>query len=446
MSAGRAPISELLQMRRSAHQFLVRHAPAFFALQEAFAGPMLMPPSLSATAGAEPMERLVALAADEATRLSHAELFTLDPDATLAALAYGARLQAGAADVAPAGSGKIDGQGIVPPTPAGFLCWATPIIGTSDQMPIIGVHWGRITTSGTWGTWLVRWADAAAVLASGVGDVWAPGLFTPQLADDMLTRTGPVCYAGSSFLQGPDDGADRGPAAFPFTHLRGLAPTTAPTDLLDPDDTLTHIVLASWAMLTPDPAQPARPPHLARHTAPAQEAEADRRAGLPARSATLVTAPTLRPTDPLPKGLDEEFRQLCMRFVALVAPDAPAGPSPDEVIADLLRRYDAEVVVMAAYRSNRQVLRMLADKARTSSLTVLTEMLDIPPADGTQLSGHQAWIALRRLLLAPSPEPTLPPPGISPTDLLRAMGTFQACALMRLAGNQHRDDLSLIHI
>ncbi|TYB43882.1 hypothetical protein [Actinomadura chibensis] len=446
-------ISESLRIRRSAHQFLVGYAPLWFALQEEFTGPMLVPPSLPVGPDAEPMERSVALAADEAERLGHAELITLDPGATVAATSYGARLQASAAVDALAGHGTIAGHGIVPPATAGFLRWATPITRGADEAPITGVHWGRVTTPETSGVWLAFWGDLSGLFVRGLADIAAPHWFTPQLANDMLTEHLPIYYDESFFLQerdmplGPGATPDPAPATFPFTMLRFLPLTTLPAELpadrLDPDPTLAYIVLASWAMLTPDPDEPTRPPHLARLPVSAQEAEADRQAGLPpARHVTVVSAPTLRTTDPLPEGVDDDLNHLRMRIVALVAPDAPDGPSPDEVIADLLGRYEPEVAMMASYHASQQVLHALTVKTGTTHKKALTQILrTFAPGTGKPFD-DRAWPALRHLLLAQHQEPTLPPPEIAPADLLWALGTFQACALMRLAGNEHRSDRS----
>jgi hypothetical protein len=444
------PIRELLRGRRSAHRALVGHAPAWFALREELGERMLMPPSLPAAAGAEPAERLEALAADEAARLGGAELFAFDPEATSAAVSYGARLHAAAAaDTTPGGT--IRAPWIVPPTPAGFMRWATPITPGGGRAPIAAVHWGRITTPETSGIWVAFWGDLSALLGDGLADGSAPAWLTPQLADDVLAQNGQLCYDAASFLQIPDSphtprtpgstGANDPAAAFAFTYLRGLPLPTLPADQRDLDDALTYTVLASWAMLTPDLAQPAPPPHLARHAVPAQEVEADRKAGVPpARQVTLVTAPTLRSTDPLPPGLDDDVHHLSMRVFAMVADDAPDGPAPDDVIADLLSRYEAEVVMMAAYRASRQLLHAMADQDRTSRDTALARILSVlapavqGPSGGMPFDGR-AWTGLEHLLL-PADEPTLPPRGIAPTDLLWALGTFQACALMVLAGNE----------
>ncbi|MEV3927223.1 hypothetical protein [Actinomadura coerulea] len=455
-SPGTAPIWDLIgalfRGRRSAHQSLIGHAPTWFALREELGERMLMPPSLPAAAGAEPNERLKALAAEEAARLGDAELFAFDAAATSAAVSYGARLHASAAMADTAPDGTIAAPWIVPPTPAGFVRWATPITLPGNQSPITAVHWGRITTPETSGIWLVFWGDLSALLGDGLPDASAPPWLTPQLADDVLTHNGPLYYDAASFLQGPDNPHTRAPgsagahgsaAAFAFTDLRGLPLTTLPADQRDPNDALTYLVLASWAMLTPDPAQPAPPPHLTRHPVPVQEAEADRKAGLPpAHQVTQVTAPTLRPTDPLPPGLDDGVHHLRMRVYSMAAPDAPDGPTPDEVIADLLRRYEAEAVMMAAYRSSRQLLHAMADQDRTSRDTALAQILSVLtptgqfPAEGMPFDGR-AWTGLEHLLLPADLETTLPPPGIAPTDLLWALGTFQACALIALAGKKH---------
>ncbi|MFC4048253.1 hypothetical protein ACFOY4_01045 [Actinomadura syzygii] len=438
-------IAESLRIRRRAHQFLVGYGPLWFASQEDSTGPMLTPPSLPLVPDAEPMERSVALAADEAKRLGHAELFAFDPGATVAAISYGARLQARAAAEAPADSATIiHPDGIVPPAATGFLRWATPITRGSDEPPITGVHWGRVTTPETSGVWLAFWGDLSGLFVRGLADVAAPRWFTPQLANDMLTEHGPGYYDGSCFLRdldmppGPGATADPSPATFPFTMLRFLPLTSLTADRLDPGTTLTYLVLASWAMLTPAPDEPTRPPHLARLPVPAREAEADRQAGLPpARHVTVVSAPTLRT-----EGVDDDLDRLRMRIVALVAPDAPEGPSPDEVIADLLARYEPEVAMMASYHASQQVLRALTVATGTTRKKVLAQILKTFAPGRDMPFEDRAWPALRHLLLSQRQEPMLPSPAISPTDLLWALGLFQACALMRLAGNQRRSDRS----
>jgi hypothetical protein len=443
MSAPVDAIIDLCRMRRATYTFLAGPAPLYFAAMEASGQSLPLPPSLSlpSAEGAEagPGERLVRLAADEAARLASGEVFALDAEATAAAVSYGRRLRARAATITPPGSGKIAMHGIFPPAPAGFLRWACPITGPGDQRPVIAAHWGRVTTPQTSGVWLVLWADQhTAVTNSLLQD--PPPWWTADLTSDLFAFVGPLHYEWPTFIsdptaQHPGKDPDEPLPVTPYTSLRSLPLETLPADEAGADqaDTavLPYILLASWALLTPDPQFP-DPPHLTRHPAPSQEAEADRQAGLPTRPAILAAAPTVRPSDPYPEELGEDLHRLMMRIVALVAPDAPDGPPPEAVVAEILDRWETPMVLAAAYAGNSKLLEVLAEQTGTSRRALTGEIAAVLSEGATPFDAA-AWAALPDLLQDPSPEPVLPPPAVAAADLLWALATFQALAMMRLA-------------
>ncbi|MBO2461531.1 hypothetical protein [Actinomadura violacea] len=129
--------------------------------------------------------------------------------------------------------------------------------------------------------------------------------------------------------------------------------------------------------------------------------------------------------------MHEDFRRFYLGITALNMADASAGRGPGELLGELLRRHEAEVVVVVAFPCARSLLGVLAQEtgeSRSAALATLMGAFRSAP----KIFDRRAWEVLPRLLLLAPPPP--PDPQIAPGDLIQALGIICGCATIRLAG------------
>ncbi|WP_395108106.1 hypothetical protein [Actinomadura sp. SCN-SB] len=257
-------VEALYHQRRSVHRAIAGLGERYWSNCQRLYGRLSTPPAIAALpASRQP----TALAADEAARVAGAHLYGLDEAATTAAVTLSDDIARHGPPLAEAGTSRVDQLVMVtPPTPSGFLRFASGVGYTSLGIPVIAFHWGPLPE----GTWLAWWADNRIATQIDVRDHGR----TQEEAEAFLREMGPLTFGESATTLYTDPEVELPEAELPCP--QAIAQGRA----------LHYIAVAAWVLLT----DPGAARLITRKPTPAQAAQ-DRRAGLQPRPATLATKP-----------------------------------------------------------------------------------------------------------------------------------------------------------